>query len=270
MSSELVAWLTSFIWLVAIFGLWWTSLKQYERIRAQELLIRTIYEKNNHSGLHHDSQTYLKLLARLGWEQVSFETRRDILSSLRAEAQADKQKLATYIEMMPQMGLLGTVLSLFLSAFFFDFNMKMLGMALATTAFGLVGSLVARNWFELPSERHFYGIIAMLEDEQVTKELLALHQEHIPNKTNITIVPIEDSALIEAIVPIEDSALIEAIVPIEDSTPDHDVVPIAGSVPIETTAFNETIIPGETATPEDIIEAKEVEKGAGSHAPLQD
>ncbi len=54
--------------------------------------------------------------------------------------------------------------------------MKMLGLALATTGFGLVGSLTARKLFEMPSEKSFYSILELLQNDDVVDRLIHMKQ----------------------------------------------------------------------------------------------
>jgi hypothetical protein len=50
--------------------------------------------------------------------------------------------------------------------------MTMLGLALVTTVFGLTGALWARASFELPSEKDYFGILELLQNEQVDQQLI--------------------------------------------------------------------------------------------------
>lgn len=177
MSSQVVAWSTSGVWLLAILWLWRLARREYYRLEKHSLFMKMRYVNLPKDEPFNGYEDYIK---RVGWEQSTPLSRVEVLARIRAESQTDKQKLATYIEMMPQMGLLGTVLSLFLAAFVFDFTIKMLGLALATTAFGLVGSITARSWLEMPAEELYHGVMERLNNADVTNALVNWEQLHPP------------------------------------------------------------------------------------------
>lgn len=168
MSSQMVAWILSGIWLLVILWLWLSARDQAKQLERHEEILRNSYMEKPSQAFTHPHE----FLQAAGWQASSPLDRQDMISFWRAVTQADKQRLATFIEMMPQMGLLGTVFSLFLSAFIFEFNMKMLGLALATTGFGLVGSLSARKLFEMPSEKYYYSIMELLQNDKVVERLV--------------------------------------------------------------------------------------------------
>jgi biopolymer transport protein ExbB/TolQ len=123
----------------------------------------------------------LRYLEKLGWKASHKLERLDIVTKYRALTQTHKQHLASYIEMMPQLGLLGTVISLFLSAFVFDFNMQMLGLALTTTMFGLLAAIFARYFLEMKAEKCYHDILEFLQNQKVIDLITSQDVEETPN-----------------------------------------------------------------------------------------
>ncbi|TNE48160.1 MAG: hypothetical protein EP343_17115 [Deltaproteobacteria bacterium] len=239
MSSQMVAWTTSGVWLLAILWLWRLASREFKNLEKHEAFLELF--SPNPKQAKTSVEEYGALLVNRGWEKSSLQSRAEILAAVRAVTNTDKQKLATYIEMMPQMGLLGTVLSLFLAAFVFDFTIKMLGLALATTAFGLVGSITARSWLEMPAEKIYHKVMEQLNSAELTQLLLGWGQqtEAKPSSAEESepsqeTGPLEDTS--PEVVASEDAVASKETVVVEEATPDKeaDVVEVSEApTPVE-------------------------------------
>jgi hypothetical protein len=165
-----VTWGLSGLWLALVIRCWLLVRYHASRLASHAEVLESSYRGDvSHPQPFLDP---LKHLQAEGWRASSSLSKQDMIAYWRATAQTDKQRMSSYVEMMPQIGLLGTVLSLFFSAFLFEFNMTMLGLALVTTVFGLTGALWARASFELPSEKDYFGILELLQNEQVVQQLI--------------------------------------------------------------------------------------------------
>ena len=156
------------IWFVLVAFLYAQAWLVRRALREQELLLRRSYEKA-------PQEAYVEPLAYLqarGWQASAALSRHDMIARWRAMAQTARQRISAYIEMMPQMGLLGTVISLLLAATFFDFDTRTLGFALVTTIFGLVGALFARWWLENPADESYFNILELLNNREVVSRLV--------------------------------------------------------------------------------------------------
>lgn len=168
MWSQIVTWGLSSLWVGMIAWCWSRARRHARSLQQHESVLMASYKAEPDTP-YDDPLTFLQAE---GWRASPALTRLDIISRWRAVAQAHKQKLVAYIEMMPQLGLLGTVVSLFLAAFLFDFNMETLGFALFTTICGLVGALWSRSTLEIPSEENYFNILELLENPDVIQHLL--------------------------------------------------------------------------------------------------
>ena len=174
----------SALWFLFIVYCYRSAKYHAKKLKEHEEILFNSYRQQ-------DSETkpYLSPLKHLqaeGWKASDSLSRYDMISSWRAMAQTHKQKLASSIEMMPQLGLLGTILSLLLAASFFDFDISMLGFALTTTMIGLGGALFGRIRLEMPSEESYYNIIELLENENVVKRLLSIISEQLQENNHQT------------------------------------------------------------------------------------
>lgn len=168
MLVHFIVWGLSGIWLIFILILWWAAYRQAIHLsHHKKALFRSYRAKQGQPFT--EPQDYLE---SMGWDSAPSLSRQDIIAHWRAMTQTDRQHLSGYIEMMPQMGLLGTVVSLFLSASLFDFTTKMLGLALLTTMFGLLGALFARRFLEMPADRDYHNILELLQNEEVVARLI--------------------------------------------------------------------------------------------------
>lgn len=158
----------SLFWLLWIGFLFFKARSIRRELHEQEEILRRSYQKA-------PEDAYLEPLAYLqasGWKASDALSRHDMISRWRASAQSARQRVAAYIEMMPQIGLLGTVVSLLLAATFFDFDTRTLGFALNTTIMGLIGALFGRWWIENPAEESFYNILELLQNREVVSRLV--------------------------------------------------------------------------------------------------
>lgn len=171
-SSQWTTWGLSFMWLGWIIRYWLLAKHHADRLAQHAEVLSMGYQSNSeHPTPFLHPMKYLQIE---GWKASGSLSRQDMIAYWRSAAQTDKQKMAAYIEMMPQLGLLGTVLSLFFAAFIFEFNISTLGLALVTTVFGLSGALSARTALELPTEQHYFNVMELLQNEHVIESLIQM------------------------------------------------------------------------------------------------
>jgi len=173
MTIQAVTWALSGLWLLMIIYFWMKAKEYAEQLEKNEKLLRSIYFSKAS-----DFSDPIGRLVQQGWEFSLDKQREGVIAGIRANAQSDKQKIAMYIEMMPELGLLGTVISLFFAAFVFDFNMTTLGFALVTTIMGLIGALFGKHTIELKAESHYFSIVEFLNDKTITDKLIENAESH--------------------------------------------------------------------------------------------
>jgi biopolymer transport protein ExbB/TolQ len=89
-----------------------------------------------------------------------------LLSLLEAEALGRRSRISTRVELMPQIGLLGTVVGVIGTLLASGVQLEGLWTALLTTAMGLSFALATRWRYELPAEEQVLAIMRVLEGER--------------------------------------------------------------------------------------------------------
>lgn len=107
-------------------------------------------------------------LHRRGMASLERPDRRLAIGLLRASADARRARITASIELMPQLGLLGTVLGLMFTMLVQrDTSVSGIGTALLTTFAGLVGLLAARLLIEPSADDEFRRIVHLLDDPRL-------------------------------------------------------------------------------------------------------
>ncbi len=164
---EWIIWGVSILWFIIAVALFIKANGAKSRLRRHQAALYSAY-----TGEYDPHSTPLEYLQSRGFENISSQTLQELAAGWRASAHTDRQLIYNTIEMMPQLGLLGTVISIFLSAFMGSFSLQMLGLALITTIIGLVGALASRWLIELPSDKYFFSLLELLNDESSLQKLL--------------------------------------------------------------------------------------------------
>jgi biopolymer transport protein ExbB/TolQ len=89
-----------------------------------------------------------------------------LLSLLEADALGHRSRISTRVELMPQIGLLGTVVGVIGTLLGSGVQLEGLWTALITTALGLSFALATRWRYELPAEEKVLAIMRVLEGER--------------------------------------------------------------------------------------------------------
>lgn len=167
--------------LIAVFAIlilhqWGQAAKAARAIRRQAALLNRLYAGGSGGGPHpgkspDDLERILTRLIGKGYGQTGERERLLIVSRLRGGNHAAKQRLAAHIELMPQLGLLGTVVGLAINLARSDYSLPALGLALATTLIGLLCGIIAKQSQEIKSEEHYWRVMELLENPEVVREL---------------------------------------------------------------------------------------------------
>ncbi len=163
----LLVWGISITWLILATGLLIKAWRAKERLKRHSEALRSSY-----LGETTPITTPLEYLQVQGMRKLNEPQIAELSAGLRASAKIDRQLISSCTEMMPQLGLLGTVFSIFFSAFFAKFSLKMLGLALITTIIGLIGALLCRWFIELPSDTYYHNLTEFLSGEETLTALL--------------------------------------------------------------------------------------------------
>ena len=114
-------------------------------------------------------------LMRRGLSELAGKERSLLLQVTRAHAESARSEIASRIELMPQVGLLGTVLGLTLSMVFESSSMfDALGLALTTTLIGLAAAAIAKARLEPEADQKLQLILALTDNEEL-KQRAAEH-----------------------------------------------------------------------------------------------
>lgn len=234
--EDFVTVVLSVFWLLWIGFLFLKARGIRRELREQEEILRRSYQKA-------PEEAYLEPLAYLqasGWKASDALSRHDMISRWRASAQSARQRVAAYIEMMPQIGLLGTVVSLLLAALFFDFDTRTLGFALNTTIMGLIGALFGRWWIENPAEESFYNVLELLQNREVVSRLV-----HVITRPHATDEDADPVPLISAVSPKPPSKVTSAVSP----KPSVETTPAVSPKPSSETTSSVSSKPSSETTP---------------------
>ncbi|MCB9640235.1 MAG: hypothetical protein H6727_15175 [Myxococcales bacterium] len=226
-------------WLGWIGFLFLKATQIRRALQEQEAILRRSYQKA-------PEEAYLEPLAYLqasGWQASDALSRHDMISRWRASAQAARHRVSAYIEMMPQLGLLGTVVSLLLAATFFDFDTRTLGFALNTTIMGLIGALFGRWWIENPAEESYFNILELLQNSEVVSRLVHVVGRNIeptssepsapmPSPSPKAIVEATHTSNFSASPKVEASVLTEAEAPVVAKTVTSEAASTEAEAPV--------------------------------------
>jgi biopolymer transport protein ExbB/TolQ len=92
----------------------------------------------------------------------------------RARCQSDMGRISRYIEVMPLIGLLGTVVGVIIYLLYRDQAEQGLWTALLTTLVGLLGAIVGKSWTEIRAEEALNALLARFEDPALPAALKAV------------------------------------------------------------------------------------------------
>jgi biopolymer transport protein ExbB/TolQ len=107
-------------------------------------------------------------LHQRGIDSLDQPDRRLALGLLRAAADSRRARITASIELMPQLGLLGTVIGLMYTMLVLhDTSVSGIGTALLTTFAGLVGLLAARLLIEPSADDEFRRVVHLLDDPRL-------------------------------------------------------------------------------------------------------
>lgn len=110
-------------------------------------------------------------LHRRGMASLEHPDRRLAIGLLRAWADVCRARITASIELMPQLGLLGTVVGLMYTMLVQqDTSVSGIGTALLTTFVGLVGLLAARLLIEPAADKEYRDIVHLLDDPRLLAE----------------------------------------------------------------------------------------------------
>lgn len=100
-----------------------------------------------------------------------------LLSLLEADALGYRSRIGTRVELMPQIGLLGTVAGVIGTLFASGVALDGLWTALITTAIGLIFALITRWQYELPAEERVLDVMRVLAGERAKLQPAAIDED---------------------------------------------------------------------------------------------
>jgi biopolymer transport protein ExbB/TolQ len=164
---------TIFVTLCVLLGVGWLWMRaefaRRQLVADSTQLVRQLVggrsgkvDRNGVTELVRDVHETLK---RRGLDALETLDRRLAIGLLRAQADAQRARVTASIELMPQLGLLGTVIGLMYSMLVMgDTSVGGIGTALLTTFVGLLGLLAARLHIEPSADEEHGRIVHLLGD----------------------------------------------------------------------------------------------------------
>lgn len=158
--------------LLGVIALWIRADVDRRLLQAQSTrLVKALSEKHpnaERNELRDLVRDVDHALHQRGINSLDNVDRRLALGLLRAAADSRRARITASIELMPQLGLLGTVLGLMYTMLIQrDTSVSGIGTALLTTFAGLVGLLAARLMLEPSADDEFRRIVHLLDDPRL-------------------------------------------------------------------------------------------------------
>lgn len=174
---------TVFITLLVVVGVGWLWMRaefaRRQLVADSTQLVRQMFEsrsgKRDGNGVADLVRDVHETLKRRGLDALDQLDRRLAIGLLRVQADAHRARVTASIELMPQLGLLGTVIGLLYSMLVRgDTSVGGIGTALFTTFVGLLGLLAARLKIEPSADEEHGRIVHLLGDLAAAEEAAAV------------------------------------------------------------------------------------------------